>query len=125
AVALLPAAECVHLPLVGLALDAAVPGVVVLGAVQVAFAVRLVVLAGVRDQVAQREPIVAGEVVDRGERPPAVAGVAVRRAGQPVAEVAHAGTLTGPERAHGVPVAVVPLRPGRREPARQVATRPD
>ena len=72
---------------VGLALDAVVPGAVVVGAVAVVLAVGLVVLVLVGHQVAQGEAVVRGDEVDRRERPAAVVGVEVRRAGEPVAEL--------------------------------------
>ena len=99
----------------------AVVRAVVRVAVPVAVAVRLVVPVLVRDQVAQREAVVAGDEVDGRERPAPVVGVQVGRAGQPVAEVAHPDPLAGPERAHGVPVLAVPLRPQWRELAHLVA----
>ena len=68
---------------VGLALDPAVPGPVVVGAVGVVLAVGLVVLVVVGDQVAQGEAVVGGDEVDRGVRRAAVVGVQVAGAGQP------------------------------------------
>ena len=79
-----------HVRVVGLALDAAVPGPVVVGAVAVALAVGLVVLAVVGDEVAQREAVVGGDEVDRGVRRPAVVEVEVGGAGQPGRDGAHA-----------------------------------
>ena len=106
---------------VGLALDAAVVGAVVVGAVAVVLAVGLVVLVLVGDQVAQGEAVVRGDEVDRRERQPAVVAVEVRRAGEPVGEVADAAGAVRPEVAHGVAVLAVPLRPQRRELADLVA----
>src|SRR5205085_1966501 len=56
---------------VGRALDAAVPAVVLRGAVAVRLAVGLVVLLVVTDQVPEREAVVAGHEVDRVGRLPA------------------------------------------------------
>ena len=78
------------LGVVGLPLDAAVPGAVVVGAVLVVLEVGLVVLLVVGDEVAQREAVVGGDEVDRGERLAAVGLVEVGGAGQPLGEVAAA-----------------------------------
>ena len=61
-----------RLAIVGRALDAAVPGLVVVVAVAVVLAVRLVVLVVVGDQVVQREAVVRGDEVDARVRPAAV-----------------------------------------------------
>ena len=106
---------------VGLALDAAVPGAVVVGAVAVVLAVGLVVLVVVGDEVAQREAVMGGDEVDRGVRRTAVVGVQVARAGEPGGHGPHAGGVAAPEVAHGVAVLVVPLHPRRRELADAVA----
>ena len=66
-----PAAQREHLGVVGAALDAAVPAVVVVGAVAVVLAVGLVVLAVVGHQVVQREAVVRGDEVHRRQRPDA------------------------------------------------------
>ena len=73
---------------VGLALDAAVPGPVVVGAVAVGLAVRPVVLDVVGDQVAQREAVVGGDEVDAGAAAAAVA----------VEDVGRARSAAGPAR---------------------------
>ena len=86
-VALLPLAQRVDLRVVGLALDAAVPGVVVVGAVPVVLAVRLVVLLVVGDQVVQGEAVVGGDEVDAGVRLAARELEQVRGAGEPVADL--------------------------------------
>jgi hypothetical protein len=57
---------------VGRALDAAVPGTVVVGAVAVVLAVGLVVLVVVCREVGEREAVVRGDEVDRGRGPTAV-----------------------------------------------------
>src|SRR5262249_28441991 len=67
-IAFLPLAEGVDARVVGRALGAAVPGVVVVSAVAVILAVGLVVLAVVADQVLQREAVVAGDEIDRRVR---------------------------------------------------------
>ena len=105
----------------GLALDAAVPGAVVVGAVAVLLEVGLVVLAVVADQVAQREAVVGGHEVHRGVRRPAVVGVQVGGARQPGGDVADPAGVEPPEVPDGVAVLVVPLAPRRREPADLVA----
>jgi hypothetical protein len=48
----------------GLALGAAIPGEVVVGAVAVVLAVGLVVLAVVGDEIGEREAVVGGDEVD-------------------------------------------------------------
>ena len=60
----LPLAQPLDLGIVGRPLDAAVPAVVVVGAVAVALAVGLVVLLVVADEVVEREAVVAGDEVD-------------------------------------------------------------
>ena len=115
------AAQGHDLGVVGLALDAAVPGPVVVGAVAVVLAVGLVVLVVVGDQVAQREAVVGGDEVDRGVRRAPVVGVQVGGARQPGRHLADAAGLQPPEVAHRVAVAVVPLAPRRREAADLVA----
>ena len=133
--------EVAHLPpaqrddrrIVGRALDAVVPGAVVVRPVAVALQVRLVVLAVVGDEVGEREAVVGGDEVDRGERPPPVLGVEVGRAGEPPREVGH-GRLrrarsrarcrgrsrSTPSRARG---SCRPgSRPGRRPTARRSAS---
>ena len=71
-VALLPRPQREHRLVVGRALDAAVPGPVVVAAVPAVLAVGLVVLVVVGDKVLQGEAVVAGDEVDRGDRAPAV-----------------------------------------------------
>ena len=109
------------LGIVGLALDAAVPRPVVVGAVTVVLAVGLVVLAVVGHQVAQREAVVCGDEVDRRVRRAAVVGVQVARAGEPGRHRAYAGGSPAPEVAQGVAELVVPLDPRRRELSHPVA----
>ena len=87
-VALLARAQLDDRRVVGRALDAEVPGAVVVGAVAVVLQVRLVVLLVVGDEVAQREAVVRGDEVDRGERVAAVVLVQVAGAGQARGEVA-------------------------------------
>ena len=99
----------------GVPLDAAVGRAVVVGAVPVVLPVGLVVLVVVGDEVAQREAVVRGDEVDGRDRQPPVLGVEVRRARQPRRQVADAVAAVGPERADGVAVHAVPLRPERRE----------
>ncbi len=110
---------------VGRALDAAVPGAVVVRAVPVVLTVGVVVLVVVGHQVVEREAVVRGDEVDRRERPPPVVLVQVGRTGDPGRELAQRRRLATPEVAHRVPVLAVPLRPQRREVADLVATGPD
>ena len=123
-VLLLAGAQRVDLRVVGLALDAAVPRAVVVGAVAVVLEVGLVVLVVVGDEVAQREAVVGGDEVDRRERVAAVGLVEVAGAGQARGEVGDA-RLPAPEVAHHVAVHAVPLRPQHREVADLVAARAD
>ncbi len=106
---------------VGLALHAAVPRPVVVGAVAVVLAVGLVVLAVVGDQVAQGEPVVGGDEVDRRRRLAGADLVEVARPRQPVAHLGQARPLAPPEIPHRVPVLPVPFRPQHREVAHLVA----
>ncbi len=62
----LPGAQLVDSRIVSRALYTAVPGAVVVGAVEILLAIRLVVLLVVAHQVGQREAIVAGDEVDAG-----------------------------------------------------------
>lgn len=70
-VAHLALAQRVHARVVGLALHAAVPGEVVVGAVAVALAVGIVVLLVVGHQIVQREAIMRDDEVDPVRRLPA------------------------------------------------------
>ena len=106
---------------VGRALDAAVPGQVVVVAVAVVLAVGLVVLVVVGHQVGEREAVVGGDEVDAGVRPPPGAPVQVGRAGEAARELADLAAVALPVGAHAVAIAVVPLRPAEREVAHLVA----
>jgi hypothetical protein len=81
-VALLPRPQRQHGGVVGVALDAAVPRPVVVGAVAAVLAVGVVVLLVVRDEVAQREAVVGGDEVDGCHRAAAGVLVQVGRPGQ-------------------------------------------
>jgi hypothetical protein len=76
-VARLAPAQTAHCRIAGFALDTAVPGTVVIGAVGAVLTVGLVVFAVVRDQIPQREPVVSGDEVDRCPRPPPVRRVEI------------------------------------------------
>ena len=71
-IALLPLAELDDFGIVSRAFDAHVPGVIVVGAVAIVFAVRLVVLLVVADQIVERESVVRGDEIDAGGRAAAV-----------------------------------------------------
>ena len=120
-VALLARAQHLHLGIAAVALDAAVPGSVVIGAVPVLLAVGEVVLLVVGDEVAEREAVMAGDEVDARPRPAPIGLVEVAGAGQPVGEVADAGGLRAPVVPGGVAELAVPLRPADREVADLVA----
>ena len=96
--------------IVRLALDAVVPGAVVVGAVLAPLAVRVVVLLVVRDEIAQREAVVRGDEVDRRERVAPVAVVEIARPREAPRELGDA-RLCAPEVAHRVSVHPVPLGP--------------
>ena len=81
-IALLPLAQLDDLRVVGRAFRAAVPAIVVVGAVAVFLAVGVVVLFVVADQVVQREPVVTGDEIDAGVRLAAIVLVQVAAAGQ-------------------------------------------
>ena len=76
---LLPFAQFDDLRIVCRAFRAAVPGVIVVRAVAVVFAVRLIVLIVVADQIVQREAIMRGDEIDAGRREAAVALVQIAR----------------------------------------------
>ncbi len=114
-----------HVRTVGRALHTAVRRVVVSVAVVVPLAVGLVVFVGVGDEVGEGEAVMRGHEVHRGPRPPARVLVQVARPGDPVAEIGHAGSMLGPDRADGVTVAAVPFRPGRGKRADLVAAPAD
>src|SRR6266487_5211918 len=92
-------------------LGTAVPRPVVVGAVGVAFAVRLVVLAVVAHQILEGKTVMAGDEVHGGDGPPAARLVQVARAAQPRAEIGQRARLTAPEVTDGVAVYTVPLTP--------------
>ena len=104
-----------------LALDAAVPAVVVVGAVAVALAVRLVVLRIEADQVVQRKPVVRRDEVDARVRLAAALLIEVAAARQAVAHFADLSGVTLPELAKAVAVLPVPLGPQHRKVAHLVA----
>ena len=111
--------------ILAVALDAGVPGAVVVAAVLVVLPVGVVVLLVVGDEVPEREAVVAGDEVDAGRGSAAVALVEVGGAGQPVGEVADPAGLAAPVVADGVPEAPVPFCPADREVADLVAALPD
>ena len=111
--------------IVGLALDAVILRPIVALAVTVALAIGLVVLLLVGDEVGQREPVVGRDEVDARMGTTAVRGVQVGTSGQAVAEVRQRLGRAAPEVPDRVPIAAVPLRPGRREVADLVAALAD
>ena len=121
-VALLATPQLVDLLIVGGTLSATVPGLVVIRAVLVVFAVGLVVLLVVGDQVAQREAVVGDDEVDRRDRATTGVGVQIAGSRETRSEFAQRGRFTAPEVAHRVAVATVPFRPQRGEVADLVAT---
>src|SRR5690606_6060266 len=106
-------------------LDAAVPALVVVGAVAVLLAVGLVVLVVVADEVLQRETVMAGDEVDAGVRFPAAALVEVAAAAEAGGELADDPAFALPEAADGVTILAVPLGPERGEVADLVAAPAD
>ena len=120
----LPVAQRHHLGVVGLALDAVVPGLVVVGAVAVALAVGVVVLALVGDEVVQREAVVRGDEVDAGLRLAALVLEQVGRAGEAVADLRRQVLVPLPVAADGVAELPVPLAEGGGEVAHLVAAEP-
>ncbi len=89
--------------------------------VLVVFTVRFVVPPLVADDVGQREAVMACNEIDAGERRSATPLEDVRRTAQTLRELAGGVVVTAPEAAHGVPEAIVPLRPVPREMAELVA----
>ena len=106
-----PPPQAHDLRVVRLPFRAAVPGVVVVGAVPVPLEVRLVVLPVEGDQVAQGEPVVAGDEVDAVVGGTPVVGVQVGRPRQPEPEVPKLPAVPLHETAHRVAEPAVPLRP--------------
>ena len=60
----LPSPKPIHCGVIGGALRAAIPGVIVIVAVPILFAVRLIVLVVVGNEVVQGEPVMRGDKVD-------------------------------------------------------------
>ena len=75
------------LGVVGRALDAVVPRLIVVRAVPVVLAVGLVVLLVVADQIVQGEAVMGGDEVDAGVGPAAVALIEIARSRQAVGEL--------------------------------------
>ena len=96
-----------------------------MGAVAVRFSVRLVALDLVADQVVEREAVVRGHEVDAGRRRASARLVEITAPRQPRSEVRDLPRVAAPEAAHGVAVAIVPLRPGGREVAGLMAAGPE
>src|SRR3569832_2299549 len=90
-------------------LDAAVPRLIVVVAVAIAFAVRLVVLVAIRDEIEQREPVMHGEEVHPGARFAAGKIVDLGRTRDLAGERANLTRLAAPEAADLVAISVVPL----------------
>ena len=82
---------------VGLALDAAVPGAIVIGSVAVGFAVRAVVFDVVGHEIAHREPVVCGDEVHARRGSPAVPIEDVGGADQPLRQLTHSSSVAPPE----------------------------
>ena len=122
-VALLAVAQLDDLLVVRVALDAAVPRTVVIGAVRPTLEVRLVVLFVVGHEIAQGEAVVGDDKVDGGHRLAAGRPVEVGGTGQSGGEVGERGELAAPEIAHRVAVPAVPFGPQRREATDLVAVR--
>ena len=108
---LLLLAQLDDLRIVGRPFGAAVPTVVVVGAVAIFFAVGFVVLLVVGHQVVEREAVVAGDEVDAGVRPAAAPFVQVAGAADARGELRGHAAVALPEPAHAVAVLAVPLRP--------------
>ena len=127
----LPVAQRDDPGIVGLALGAVVPGLVVVRAVLVVLAVRLVVLVAVADEIVQREAVVRGDEVDARLRVAPLALKQIRGARQPVAELRGEVVVPLPVAPGGVAVAPVQLvkrirescRPGSRRGRRPTAPR--
>ena len=103
---------------------AAVAAVVVVRAVAIVLLVGLVVLLLVADQVAQREAVVRGDEVDARPGPAAAVVEDVARAGDARGQRRQLALVALPELPHGVAIAIVPLRPARREIAELIAAGP-
>ena len=120
-VALLLRAQGIDAGIIGRPLGAAVPGVVVVGAVTVVLAVGLVVLVVVAHQVVQGEAVVGGDEVHAGVGLAAAVIVEIAGAGETSRKIPDQAAVALPVRAHGVTIVVVPLAPARWEVAHLVA----
>src|SRR6185312_171424 len=124
-VALLARTQLEDLRIIGFAFDAAIPAVVALHAVSVAFAVRFVVALVVRNEVPEREPVVGGDVIDARVGLAAVVLIEVAASREPVAQLADLPFVALPKPPHIVAILTVPFSPEHREVADLVATLAD
>src|SRR5690606_17394401 len=109
--ALLAFAKGDNFRVVGRAFVTAVPTVVVVGTVAVAFLIRLVVLAVIRHKIVQAESVVAGDEVDAGDRLASVPAIQVAGAEKPRREVGGDPAVALPEPSDRVAVLAVPFAP--------------
>src|SRR4029077_41648 len=124
-VAFLPLAEGADRGVVARPFGAAVPGVVVVGAVAIALAVGVVVLVVVADQVAERETVVASDKVDAGVGSLAGPLIEVAAARQAGGEFVGGAAVPLPEATNVVAVFAVPFRPQHGKIADLIAARTD
>src|ERR1700722_17838045 len=96
---------------------AAISAVIVVGAVAVVLAVGLIVFFVVAEQISQREAVMDGDVVDAGALHAAVVIEQVGRPGHAARYLADQAAFAAPVAPHRAAIAVVPLRPLRRERA--------
>src|SRR5262249_23052101 len=107
--------------IVGRSFDAAVPAVVAIRSVAVVLLVGLVVLMFIANEVTKGKAAVSGDEVDARPGPAAAMVKDVTRGAKARRDLANDAAVAAPEAADRVAVAVVPLRPIRREAAKPVA----
>src|ERR1700723_408759 len=89
----------------------AIPTPVIVIAVAIVFAIRFVVFFVVTDQILQREAIMRRDEIDAGIGTPPAMCIEIARTRDAISEISHNSSVALPIRAHGIAVAIVPLRP--------------
>src|SRR5262249_10846647 len=97
--------------IIRVAFGATVPGIIVVGAVEIMLEIGIVVFLVRRDQVIQSEPVVAGDEVDAVISRPAVVTEEVGRSGQPSANVRQLPGIAFAELPEAIAKPAVPFRP--------------
>ena len=106
---------------VGRAFGAAIPAVVVVGAVFVILAVGFVVFVVVADEIFEREAVMAGDEIDAGVGSAAALLIKIAAAAKARGEFGHGAGVRLPKAAHAIAIFAVPLGPEDGEVADLVA----